>query len=122
MVMSDSVCWLITVSEWVSPNNWESYLDSIHLGESDALSRIQTVVNENGGAGNPEWLETINAYRGRPNSWRWWNPDRNFIVCAERVEVGKPFLRFMRAPDGSIMREELKVWTETDVVVTEAGD
>ena len=120
--MSMTVCWLITVSEWVSPNNWETYLDSIYLDEAKSLERVRIIVDENGGTNNPEWLETINAHKGSPNSWRWWNSDRNFIVCAERVPIGKPCIRFMRSPDGSAMAESIRLWDETVDVTTEAGD
>jgi hypothetical protein len=97
-------------------------LDSIYLDEAKSLERVRIIVDENGGTNNPEWLETINAHKGSPNSWRWWNSDRNFIVCAERVPIGKPCIRFMRSPDGSAMAESIRLWDETVDVTTEAGD
>lgn len=79
-------CWLITHTTKHNLD-WIVHIDSVHLDEAKALTRVNELVKREEGV-----LETITSYRNMPNSWEWWSPNRDCIVTAERILVGVPLM------------------------------
>ena len=79
-------CWLITHTTKHNAD-WMVHIDSVHLDEGEALNRVNELVKREDGV-----LETITSYKNMPNSWEWWNPNRDCIITAERILIGVPLI------------------------------
>ena len=79
-------CWLITHTTKHNLD-WIVHIDSVHLDEGKALTRVNELVKREDGV-----LETITSYKNMPNSWEWWNPNRDCIITAERILIGVPLI------------------------------
>lgn len=79
-------CWLITHTTKHNLD-WMVHIDSVHLDEGEALNRVNELVKREDGV-----LETITSYRNMPNSWEWWNPNRDCVITAEKILIGVPLI------------------------------